>query len=77
MNDTNENKTVELKAGSGFAQGIFIEYGITFDDDVTDIRNGGFGSTTKQRKAPQTRCFFICPIYNEKNRGVALLGSDY
>ena len=47
MNDTNENKTVELKAGSGFAQGIFLEYGITFDDDVTDIRNGGFGSTTK------------------------------
>lgn len=47
MNDTNENKTVELKAGSGFAQGIFVEYGITFDDDVTDIRNGGLGSTTK------------------------------
>ena len=21
--------------------------GITYDDDVTDIRNGGFGSTTK------------------------------
>lgn len=47
MNDTNENKTVELKAGSGFAQGIFVEYGITYDDDVTDVRNGGFGSTTK------------------------------
>lgn len=47
MNDTNENKTVELKAGSGFAQGIFVEYGITYDDDVTDIRNGGLGSTTK------------------------------
>lgn len=47
MNDTNESKTVELKAGTGFAQGIFVEYGITFDDDVTDIRNGGFGSTTK------------------------------
>lgn len=47
MNDTNENKTVELKAGSGFAQGIFVEYGITFDDAVTDVRNGGFGSTTK------------------------------
>ena len=47
MNDTNENKTVELKAGGAFAQGIFTEYGITCDDDVTDIRNGGFGSTTK------------------------------
>ena len=29
-------------------QGIFIEYGITFDDDITEIRNGGFGSTTKK-----------------------------
>lgn len=46
-NDTNEGKTVELKAGTGFMQGIFVEYGITFDDDVTDIRNGGLGSTTK------------------------------
>lgn len=47
-NDSKENKTVELKSGNGFAQGIFVEYGITYDDDVTDIRNGGFGSTTKQ-----------------------------
>ena len=27
--------------------GDFVEYGITVDDDVTDVRNGGFGSTTK------------------------------
>lgn len=46
-NDTNEGKTVELLAGTGFMQGIFVEYGITVDDDVTDVRNGGFGSTTK------------------------------
>lgn len=45
-NDTNEEKTVEVAAGSGFMQGIFVEYGITVDDDVTDVRNGGFGSTT-------------------------------
>lgn len=44
-NDTNEEKTVEIAAGSGFMQGIFVEYGITVDDDVTDVRNGGFGST--------------------------------
>ena len=48
MNDTNQDKTVELKSGDGFAQGIFVEYGITIDDDVTDIRNGGFGSTNKK-----------------------------
>ena len=45
-NDSNEEKTVELKAGEGFMQGIFVEYGITLDDDATEIRNGGFGSTT-------------------------------
>ena len=44
-NDSNEGKTVEVRAGDGFMQGIFVEYGITLDDDVTDVRNGGFGST--------------------------------
>lgn len=46
-NDTKEGKTVEIPAGTGFMQGIFVEYGITVDDDATEIRNGGFGSTTK------------------------------
>ena len=47
-NDSNEGKTVELEAGSGFMQGIFVEYGITMDDDVTTVRNGGFGSTSQR-----------------------------
>lgn len=46
-NDSKEGKTVEIEAGAGFMQGIFVEYGITVDDDATEIRNGGFGSTTK------------------------------
>lgn len=46
-NDSREGKIMEVAAGTGFAQGIFVEYGITVDDDVTDVRNGGFGSTTK------------------------------
>lgn len=46
-NDSNENKTVSIKQGEGFMQGIFVEYGITFDDEVSEQRNGGFGSTTK------------------------------
>ena len=46
-NDSNENKIVEIKALTGFMQGIFLEYGITYDDEVTEIRDGGFGSTTK------------------------------
>lgn len=45
FNDGREGKTVELKAGMAVAQGIFIEYGITADDDVENQRNGGFGST--------------------------------
>ncbi|MDO5559970.1 MAG: deoxyuridine 5'-triphosphate nucleotidohydrolase [Oscillospiraceae bacterium] len=46
-NDTHTQATVELSAGSAFSQGIFCEYGITVDDDATEIRNGGFGSTSK------------------------------
>lgn len=46
-NDSNENKTVILNQGEGFMQGIFIEYGITLDDNTKEKRNGGFGSTTK------------------------------
>lgn len=46
-NDSREGKTVEIPAGSGFAQGIFLPYGITEDDEADEVRNGGFGSTTK------------------------------
>ena len=46
-NDSNEGKTLEIGAGSGFMQGIFLEYGITVDDEADGVRNGGFGSTTK------------------------------
>ena len=48
-NDSNEGKTVEVEAGDGFMQGIFVQYGITLDNDVTEVRNGGFGSTTKKK----------------------------
>ena len=47
-NCTNQEKLVEVEKGNGFAQGIFVEYGITEDDDAVDTRNGGFGSTTKK-----------------------------
>ena len=45
-NDSREGKTLEVKAGTGFMQGIFLEYGITVDDRAQGKRNGGFGSTT-------------------------------
>ncbi len=44
-NDTNEDRILQIKSGDGIAQGIFVEYGITYDDNVAGIRNGGFGST--------------------------------
>ena len=46
-NESNEGKHLELKRGDAFAQGIFLEYGITIDDDADGIRNGGFGSTSR------------------------------
>ena len=46
-NASNENKTVEVNALQGFAQGIFMPFGITIDDEANESRTGGFGSTTK------------------------------
>lgn len=45
-NDSKEGKTVKIPSGTGFVQGIFTEFGITFDDDAEGVRNGGFGSTS-------------------------------
>ena len=42
------DKTLEIKKGQGFAQGIILEYFLTSDDDVKTKRNGGFGSTDKK-----------------------------
>ena len=48
-NDSREEKTINIASGEKFVQGIFHEYGITYDDDIdkNKIRNGGFGSTGK------------------------------
>lgn len=47
MTNTNrEGKTLNIAAGEGFAQGIFLPFGITEDDDADGERHGGFGSTT-------------------------------
>ena len=39
------NKVLELNSGDAFVQGIFLKYGITDDDNATQQRNGGIGST--------------------------------
>lgn len=47
VNDSVLSGTINLKAGDAFCQGILIPYGITVDDNVDEVRNGGFGSTDK------------------------------
>ena len=46
-NDNREGKGLRVPAGTAFAQGVFLPYGITVDDDVQTVRNGGLGSTTR------------------------------
>lgn len=47
-NDTKEIRIADIEEGKGFAQGIFVPYGITADDDAAEERRGGFGSTDKK-----------------------------
>lgn len=44
-NDSNADKTLQIKAGQAFVQGIFLPFGITEDDSADAQRTGGFGST--------------------------------
>ena len=44
-NDSRDRKELSLEGGKGFAQGIFLPFGITDDDSAEGVRNGGFGST--------------------------------
>ena len=41
-------KTLHVPAKNAFAQGIFTQYFLTEDDDVTTERTGGLGSTDKK-----------------------------
>lgn len=45
-NDSREGKTLRLEENQAICQGIFIPYGITYDDCVDTKRTGGLGSTT-------------------------------
>ena len=39
------DKTLKVEPGDRIAQGVFLQYGITFDDEADGIREGGIGST--------------------------------
>lgn len=45
-----DNHIVKVNAGDGFAQGIFLAFGITNDDCADGVRDGGFGSTNGKVK---------------------------
>lgn len=46
-NDNKSGKTLIIKANEAIAQGIFLQFGLTCDDNTTEVRNGGLGSTGK------------------------------
>ena len=50
INDSREDKMVDISSSEAFLQGIFTPFGITEDDDVDTERIGGVGSTTKRVK---------------------------
>lgn len=43
---TVDGQPVTVPKGHAFAQGIFTQYFITYEDQASGTRNGGFGSTT-------------------------------
>lgn len=45
VNDSMLAQDIKFDAGNAFCQGIFLPFGITLDDNVTNKRNGGMGST--------------------------------
>lgn len=47
INDSRESKTLHIEQGQGMVQGIFLPFGITFDDEAKAQRTGGFGSTDR------------------------------
>jgi len=46
-NDSKNGKSVTINEGDRFIQAIFIPFGITYNDNTTEIRQGGIGSTNQ------------------------------
>lgn len=43
----NSNYVLYVSAGDRIMQGIFLPYGVTYEDEADGVRNGGFGSTNE------------------------------
>ena len=48
--DGRNGKALSIRKGEAFAQGIFMPFGITVDDEADGVRIGGFGSTDDRQK---------------------------
>ena len=48
VNANEEGKELTVRRGEAFAQGIFLPFGVTVDDDAAELRTGGFGSTDRK-----------------------------
>ena len=63
-----------VAAGDGFAQGIFLPFGITEDDAADGVRDGGFGSTTnKSRTNGRVPTHAACIFAKEKGLRSSIL----
>ena len=48
INANREGREFAVEAGTAIAQGVFLPFGITEDDDACAARTGGFGSTDRR-----------------------------
>ena len=46
INASPDGRTLRIRKGEAYAQGVFLPFGLTEDDDATQTRTGGFGSTS-------------------------------
>ena len=61
-NDSKEGKTLELQEGDRFMQGVFCLHGLTYEDKVRRVRNGGMGSTDYK----DLQKLLVCDIMKDK-----------
>ncbi len=48
VNESALSSAIEINCGTAFCQGLLLPFGIAENDSANAIRNGGFGSTSKQ-----------------------------
>lgn len=55
VNDWPNAERVSFDVGAAFAQGILMPFGITYNDSVTAVRDGGLGSTDGKSENPKNK----------------------